>query len=67
MSVMVVSGPMARFKTGVALQNLVRVVLVLAMGALTTACFQPLYGSRTVASARKIQSRTGSVPLILRT
>jgi LPS-assembly lipoprotein len=60
---MVVSGPMWRFKTGVALQNLVRVVLVLAMGALTTACFQPLYGSRTVGTEDSVKDRLGSIDI----
>ena len=45
-----VSGPMWRFRTGLASQNFFRVVLVLAMGALTGACFQPLYGNRTIGT-----------------
>jgi LPS-assembly lipoprotein len=63
MSVMVVSGPMWRFRTGLALQNLVRVVLVLAMGALTGACFQPLYGNRTVGTEDSVRDKLGSVDI----
>ncbi len=59
-SVMVVWGPMWRFRTGLASQNLVRVVLVLAMGALTGACFQPLYGSRTIGTEDSVKDRLGS-------
>src|SRR5580698_3896371 len=62
-AVMVVSGPMARFKTGVAFQNLVRVVLVLAMGALTAACFQPLYGNRTIGTEDSVKDRLGSIDI----
>ena len=39
-----------------ALRQLVRLAVVLALGALTAACFQPLYGNQTLA-ARRLGSR----------
>ena len=63
MSAMMVSGPMWRLRTGVALQNLFRVILVLAMGALTSACFQPLYGNRTIGTDDSIRDKLGSIEI----
>lgn len=59
---MVVRGPMRRLKTRLA-ANLVRVVLVLAMGALTGACFQPLYGNRTIGTEDSVRDKLGSVDI----
>ncbi len=59
---MVVSGPMRRLKTGLA-ANLIGVVVVLAMGALTGACFQPLYGNRTVGMEDSVRDKLGSVDI----
>ena len=63
MSAMMVSSPMWQFRTGVALQNLARVVLVLALGALTSGCFQPLYGSRTIGTDDSVRDKLGSIDI----
>ena len=63
MSAVMVSGPMWRFRTGFASQNLVRAVLVLAMGALTSACFQPLYGSRTVGTEDSVRDKLTAIDI----
>ncbi len=60
---MVVSGPMWRLKTGLAAKNLVRAVLVLAMGAVTGACFQPLYGNRTLGTEDSVHDKLSSVEI----
>jgi LPS-assembly lipoprotein len=54
---------MWRLRTGVALQNLFRVVVVLAMGALTSACFQPLYGNHTIGTEDSIRDKFGSIDI----
>jgi LPS-assembly lipoprotein len=58
-----VSGPMWRFRTGLASQNFFRLVLVLVMGALTGACFQPLYGNRAIGTEDSIRDKLGSVDI----
>jgi LPS-assembly lipoprotein len=40
---------------------LVRVAVVLALGALTTACFQPLYGSNTLPAGDSVRDKLAAI------
>ena len=40
---------------------LIRVAVVLALGALTTACFQPLYGNNTLPAGDSVRDKLASV------
>ncbi len=40
---------------------LVRVALVLALGALTAACFQPLYGNNTLPAGDSVRDKLGAI------
>jgi LPS-assembly lipoprotein len=42
-------------------RQLVRVVAVLALGALTAACFQPLYGNQTVSAGDSVRDKLAAV------
>jgi LPS-assembly lipoprotein len=54
---------MWHFRTGAALQAIIRFGFVLAMGALTGGCFQPLYGSQTVGSDDTVRDKLSSVDI----
>jgi LPS-assembly lipoprotein len=40
---------------------LIRIVVVLALGALTTACFQPLYGNNTLPAGDSVHDKLASI------
>ena len=44
-----------------ALRQLVRLAVVLALGALTAACFQPLYGNQTLAPGDSVRDKLAAV------
>ena len=54
---------MWQFRTGKALAAVVRFAFVLALGALTSGCFQPLYGNQTVGSGDSVRDKLGSVDI----
>jgi LPS-assembly lipoprotein len=54
---------MWQFRTGAALQAIVRFAFVLALGALTSGCFQPLYGNQTVGSDDSVRDKLGSIEI----
>jgi LPS-assembly lipoprotein len=54
---------MSQFRTGSALQTIVRFAFVLAFGALTAGCFQPLYGNQTLGSDESVRDKLGSVEI----
>jgi LPS-assembly lipoprotein len=49
-------------KIGV-VRQLFRVIVVLAFGALTAACFQPLYGNHTLAGGESVRDRLAAVDI----
>ena len=54
---------MGQFRTGAALQAIVRFAFVLALGALTGGCFQPLYGSQTLGSDESVRDKLSLVDI----
>jgi LPS-assembly lipoprotein len=56
---------MWHFRTGAALQAIVRFAFVLALGAMTGGCFQPLYGnnSQTIGSDDTVRDKLSSVDI----
>jgi LPS-assembly lipoprotein len=54
---------MWHFRTGSALQAIVRFTFVLALGALTAGCFQPLYGHQTLGSDDSVHDKFSSVDI----
>jgi LPS-assembly lipoprotein len=54
---------MWQFRTGSALQAIVRFAFVLAFGALTGGCFQPLYGNQTIGSDDSVRDKLSSVDI----
>jgi len=57
------SVPMGQFRTGAGLQAIVRFGFVLALGALTGGCFQPLYGSQTLGSDESVHDKLSLVDI----
>lgn len=45
------------------LRQLVRLAVVLAFGALTGACFQPLYGDRNISAGDTVRDKLGAVEI----
>jgi LPS-assembly lipoprotein len=54
---------MGQFRTGAALQAIVRFGFVLALGALTGGCFQPLYGNQTLGSDESVHDKLSLVDI----
>ena len=42
-------------------RQIVRLAVVLALGALTAACFQPLYGSQTIAAGESVRDKLAAI------
>ncbi len=45
------------------LRQLVRLAVVLALGALTGACFQPLYGNQTISGGDSVRDKLGAIEI----
>lgn len=57
------SVPMWPFRTGAALPAIARFGFVLALGASTGGCFQPLYGNQTVGSDESVRDKFALVDI----
>jgi len=44
-------------------RQLVRLAVVLALGALTGACFQPLYGNQTISAGDSVRDKLGAIEI----
>jgi LPS-assembly lipoprotein len=54
---------MLQFRTGAPFKGIVRFAFVLAFGALTAGCFQPLYGNQTVGSEDSVRDKLSSIDI----
>jgi LPS-assembly lipoprotein len=54
---------MWRFKTAAASQTAIRLTVVLVLGLLTTACFQPLYSNKPVAGDDTLRDKLSQVDI----
>lgn len=54
---------MWRLKGNAASRQLVRAAIVIALGALTAACFQPLYGDKTLSADDSVRAKLSAVDI----
>jgi LPS-assembly lipoprotein len=54
---------MWQFRTGAVVQAILRFAFVLAFGALTGGCFQPLYSNQTIGSDDSVRDKLSSVEI----
>jgi LPS-assembly lipoprotein len=55
--------PMCRGKEIAASRQLVRLAVVLALGVLTGACFQPLYGNQTISAGDSVRDKLSAIQI----
>jgi len=55
---------MWQFRTREALAAVARFAFVVALGAVTSGCFQPLYGNQTIGSDDSVRDKLGSVEIL---
>jgi LPS-assembly lipoprotein len=55
--------PMLRFRGSAASRQLCRAAVVLALGALTGACFQPLYSDKTISADDSVRDKLSSIDI----
>jgi LPS-assembly lipoprotein len=60
---LVVAIAMWRLGTNAASRQLIRVAIVIALGALTAACFQPLYGDKTLSADDSVRDKLTAVDI----
>jgi LPS-assembly lipoprotein len=58
-----VSIPMLWFSGSAASRQLIRAAVVLALGALTGACFQPLYGDKTISADDSVRDKLTAIDI----